>query len=123
MTNRKISHIEISAQGPDDLARFYAELFGWETANMDHPGGKYSVWQSGNIRGGFAPIGDDNKPGDVNLFLESEDIEADLKKVEISGGKILKSKTEYPGGWFAYFEDPSGNKLGLTTLAVGNENY
>ena len=117
MTNRKISHIEISAASPDNLAKFYAEIFGWETKNMDHPGGRYTVWQSGNLRGGFAPFGDDNKPGDINVFLDSDDIDADLKKVEIKGGKILKRKTEYPGGWFAHFEDPSGNRLGLTTLA------
>lgn len=120
MMNRKIAHIEMSAANPDGLAKFYAEIFGWEMTNMDHPGGKYAVWQGGNMRGGFAPFGDDNKQGDVNVFLESEDIDADLKRIEISGGKILKPKTEYPGGWFAYFEDPSGNKLGLNTLAKRN---
>jgi len=120
MTNRKISHIEISAASPDNLANFYAEIFGWETKNMDNPGGKYTVWQSDNIRGGFAPFGDENKQGDVTVYLDSEDIDADLKKIEINGGKILKGKTEYPGGWFAYFEDPSGNRLGLATLAKMN---
>lgn len=120
MMNRKIAHIEMSAANPDGLAKFYAEIFGWEMTNMDHPGGKYTVWQGGNMRGGFGPFGDDNKQGDVNVFLESEDIDADLKRIEISGGKILKPKTEYPGGWFAYFEDPSGNKLGLNTLAKRN---
>ena len=87
---------------------------------MDHPGGKYTVWQSGNVRGGFAPIGDDNKQGDVTAFLESDDMDEDLKRIELNGGRILKAKTEYPGGWFAYFEDPSGNRLGLNTLAKGN---
>ena len=35
-------------------------------------------------------------------------------------GKILKGKTDYPGGWFAYFQDPNGNRLGFTTLAKRN---
>ncbi|HUW87099.1 MAG TPA: VOC family protein [Candidatus Paceibacterota bacterium] len=120
MISRRISHIEISAKSPDNLAKFYVEMFGWEARNMDNPSGKYTVWQSSNMRGGFAPIGDENKQGDVTVYLDSDDIDADLKKVEINGGKILKGKTEYPGGWFAYFEDPSGNRLGLTTLVMRN---
>ena len=35
MTNRSIVHIEIPAKGRADLAKFYAEMFGWEIQAMD----------------------------------------------------------------------------------------
>lgn len=114
MTNRNISHIEIPANGRPELARFYAETFGWETQAMDNTGADYTVWKSGNMRGGFPDIDDSNKPGDVIVYLTSDDIETDLKKIEANGGQTLRGKTEIPGvGWYAYFADPTGNRLGL----------
>jgi predicted enzyme related to lactoylglutathione lyase len=42
------------------------------------------------------------------------DIEVALKKRVALGGKALSPKTEIPGmGWFAFFADPNGNRLGL----------
>jgi predicted enzyme related to lactoylglutathione lyase len=74
MENRKISHIEISAVDREKQSTFYASIFGWDIENMDHIGADYTVWQSGNMRGGFAPVGDDNKRGDVTVYLHSDDI-------------------------------------------------
>jgi hypothetical protein len=56
------------------------------------------------------------KPGDVMVYIDSPDIEADLKKIEAAGGKLKVPKTEIPGqGWFAFFEDPTGNIVALYT--------
>jgi predicted enzyme related to lactoylglutathione lyase len=111
--NRNISHIEIPAAQRAELADFYTALFGWETEPMDDKGSKYTVWQSGNLRGGFPEMDEDNSAGNVVVYLESEDIDADLANIEAKGGKTVKGKTEYPAGWFAYFTDPTGNRLGL----------
>jgi uncharacterized protein len=117
MTNRSVSHIEIPANGRADLAKFYAEIFGWKTQAMDDKGIPYTVWQSGNVRGGFPNVDDNNKPGDVIVYIDSDDIEADLKKIEANGGKTLQGKIEIPGvGWYALFADPTGNRLALYTV-------
>ena len=117
MNNRRIAHIEIPAKGRADLAKFYAETFGWETQAMDSKGMAYTTWQSGNVRGGFPDADDNNKPGDVIVYIESEDIEADLKKIEARGGKTLLGKTEVPGvSWYALFADPTGNRMALYTV-------
>ena len=114
MTNRKIAHIEIPARGRAELAKFYADLFGWEPKAMDGLGMAYTVFQSGSNRGGFPDVDADNRPGDVLVYIESDDIEADLKKIEAAGGKTLKPKTEIPGvAWYALFADPTGNRMGL----------
>jgi uncharacterized protein len=114
MTNRRIVHIEIPAKGRANSAKFYADLFGWETKDMDERGFEYTTWQSGSVRGGFPDISDEYQPGDVIVYIESEDIEADLKRIEAAGGKTLKGKTEIPGvAWYAMFADPTGNRMAL----------
>jgi predicted enzyme related to lactoylglutathione lyase len=112
MANREIVHIEIPARGRADLAKFYAELFGWETTAMDDA--KYTLWKSGNIAGGFPDVDETYKPGDVIVYIDSDDIEADLKQIESKGGKTLQGQTEIPGfGWYALFADPTGNRIAL----------
>ena len=117
MKNRTIGHIEIPARGRADLAKFYAEMFGWTIQPMDDKGAKYTVWQAGNMRGGFPDVDKNNQPGDVIIYIDSDDIEADLKKIETMGGKKLLGKTEIPGrGWYALFADPTGNRMALYTV-------
>mgnify|MGYP006159671681 CR=1 FL=1 len=54
--------------------------------------------------------------GQVIVYIHSDDIEADLKKVEQLGGKVVHPKSEIPQtGWYAFFQDPTGNVLGLYT--------
>ena len=114
MTNRNIVHIEIPASGRADLAKFYAEMFGWEVQPMDDKGMPYTVWKAGNQCGGFPDVDLDNRPGEVIVYIDSQDIEADLKKIEARGGKTLQGKTEIPGvAWYAWFADPTGNRMAL----------
>lgn len=120
MSKRKIVHIEIPATDHEESKQFYTDLFGWET--QDFPEMMYVTFDSGSVGGGFSPVGDfpemglSTKPGDVHLFIESDDIEADLKRIEAAGGQALSPKTEIPNvGWFAFFTDPTGNQLALYT--------
>lgn len=114
MSNRSISHIEIPAQKRPEMAKFYEQIFGWKIEHMDAKGMPYSIWQSGNVRGGFPEIGVEAKAGKIVLYLDSDDIEADLELINTHGGKTLKGKTEIPGiGWYAEFADPSGNHMAL----------
>jgi predicted enzyme related to lactoylglutathione lyase len=67
--------------------------------------------------GGFPKAdGETYKKGDVIVYISTDDIEATLAKVEELGGKTLLPKTEIPNmGWFAFFSDPTGNRVGLYT--------
>lgn len=117
MINRSISHIEIPAKDRAKLSKFYENMFGWKIQSMDEKGVPYTVWQSGNNRGGFPDVGNMYKPGDIVIYIDSEDIEADLKNIEANGGKTLLKKTEIPNvGWYAFFADPTGNRMALYTL-------
>ena len=118
MSKRSIVHIEIPLNAVDKDTQFYADVFGWEIQPI--PEMDYTMFASGNVGGGFMPVGEHYQPGDVLVYLGSEDIEADLKRIEAAGGKTVMPKTEIPNtGWFGVFTDPTGNRLALYT-SMGN---
>ena len=116
MSKRNVVHVEIPAANVEGAGKFYQDLFGWKIQPM--PEMNYTMWEAGNgdEYGGFPQVSDDNPAGQVLVYIDSDDIEADLKNVEKLGGKVLHQKTEIPGmGWFGIFQDPTGNVLALYT--------
>ena len=113
MTARSIVHIEIPASDREASAGFYAELFGWTYEHFSQPM-DYTMFQSGNVSGGFPDIGEYYKPGEVVIYIASQDLAADLDRIQSMGGSLLMPPTEVPGsGWMAMFSDPAGNRLAL----------
>jgi predicted enzyme related to lactoylglutathione lyase len=115
MTKRNIVHIEIPARNAGETAKFYAGLFGWKITPM--PEMNYTLWEPAEgPGGGFSELSDFTKAGEVLIYVDSADIESDLKKAEALGGKIVMPKSEIPNtGWFGVFSDPTGNKIALYT--------
>jgi len=115
MTKRNIVHIEIPAADSAKAGEFYRALFGWTIVREEAL--DYTMWDPAEgPGGGFSPLGEDMKPGEVLIYVDSADIEADLKQVEALGGKIVSPKMEIPGvGWFGIFLDLTGNKIALYT--------
>jgi hypothetical protein len=104
-------HFEVS--GPDDrrLADFYASLFGWRMQPV--PGVDYTLIDTGaaGINGGIAKV-TDARPA-TTFYIETDDLQAALDKVNLVGGKTVTPITELPGmATIAIFED-------LDSLAVG----
>ncbi len=115
MTKRNIVHIEIPTRNSQESGDFYQKLFGWKMTPV--PEMNYMLWESGMAPGGgFSPLDEIVKPGDVLIYVDSEDIEADLKKVKQLGGQIVREKTEIMGvGWFGIFKDLTGNMIAVYT--------
>ncbi len=114
-----IVHIEIPAKDPVAASTFYASAFGWATQAIPEFNYVTFTAQPGP-GGGFNPLSDDIKIGDVLVYINTDDIEASLSTIEALGGKRLYPKTEIPGvGWFAYFADPDGNRVALFTPLPG----
>ena len=115
MTNRNVVHVEFSSRNFDESGKFYHELFGWKITTA--PEFNYMMWEAADhTGGGFNPVGEHAKAGEVMVYIDSDDIEADLKKVKALGGTVLTEKTEIPQtGWFATFKDPTGNLVALFT--------
>jgi predicted enzyme related to lactoylglutathione lyase len=116
MSKRNVVHVEIPAANVEGAGKFYQELFGWKIQH--DPEMKYTMWEAGDgdEYGGFPEVSAENPAGQVLVYIDSDDIEADLRKAEKLGGKVLHQKAEIPGtGWFGVFQDPTGNVLGLYT--------
>ena len=115
MSKRNVVHVEIPAANVKAAGKFYQELFGWKL--QDFPDMNYTTWESeGGSGGGFPEVSEENPAGQVTVYIHSDDIEADLKRVEKLGGKVLHGKAEIPQtGWYGIFQDPTGNVLALYT--------
>jgi predicted enzyme related to lactoylglutathione lyase len=121
VSKHAIVHVEIPAKDPKAGGKFYADLFGW---NLQHDEQfDYTMFQGADgPGGGFTKVGENGaagsptQPGDVIVYVSTDDIDATLAKAESLGGKTVTPKMEIPGvGWLAIFADPTGNRIGLYT--------
>jgi hypothetical protein len=100
--------VEDDVKDPD----FYPKALGW-TIERDEPA-RYTMFAAeGGPGGGFNTTDmEDISTGNLIVYIETDDIDATLAKIEANGGKVVKPKKEIPSvGWFAYFTDPTGNRL------------
>ena len=111
----RIVHFDLSGDNPEKLIPFYQRIFKW----------KFEKWE-GPMEYWMVTTGPDSEPGingglskrqRDNLVVNTmgvEDIDAVIKQIKESGGKIVTEKAAIPGvGWFAQFKDPEKNLFGL----------
>jgi len=112
---RNIVHIEIPTQNGKESGEFYEKLFGWHIERDEEL--DYTMFDPHHgPGGGFNPLSENVKAGEVLIYVNSEDIEADLKLAASLGGTIVMEKAEIPNiGWYGMFTDPTGNTIGLYT--------
>ena len=115
MAARPIVHVEFSTADPKVSGKFFAEMFGWKLTHSEEM--NYTMFDTENGLGGGFPATDENsKPGDVLVYIDSKDIDADLARITAAGGQVLVPKMEIPNtGWFAIFADPVGTRAALYT--------
>lgn len=118
MAQHSVVHLDIPATDPAAASKFYADLFDWKI-HVD-PTVNYHMFQAASgPGGGFVQVSDEAggyKLGEVLIYVSTDDIDATLTKVEALGGKTLLPKTDIgENGWFAFFADPAGNRIGLYT--------
>jgi predicted enzyme related to lactoylglutathione lyase len=107
-----VVHFEIMGKDEKKLEKFYSEAFGWEL----HPAMEgYSMVHAGDGAGIGGGIGKDDRPA-VRFYIDVEDVEAALAKVEKLGGKVVVPVQKTPQVTFARFADPEGNVIGLSKM-------
>lgn len=116
MAEHSIVHVELSSTHLAQSQTFYRALFGWQSQPM---GADYVVLSPpSGPTGGLTPVGGSVRPGDVVIYVSTDDIPATLARVKALGGRVVQPETEIPGvGWYALFHDPSGNLVGLLKAA------
>lgn len=105
-------HIEIASSEPGRTRRFMEDVFGWKFE--DHPDMNYMTYAPASPPGGgiMAPM--ENQPPGMLNYLLSNDVDADLRRIEAAGGHVVQPKMEIPGvGWWAGFTEPTGIMLAV----------
>jgi uncharacterized protein len=118
MANHVVTHVEIPAKDLKAASEFYASLFDWKMffdEKLD-----YYMYQADNQSGGgFTRVDESSsefgrKPGQVVVYVTTDDMDATLAKAQSLGATVTVPKMEIPEmGWLATFVDPTGNHIGL----------
>jgi hypothetical protein len=108
-------HIEIGTRNLEKARGFYNKAFDWKIdVTPMGEGQSYGMVNTGTPPGGglFQPAPE--VPVGVTVYVQVDNIEKVLSKIEGAGGKTVMPRREVPGeGWFALFSDVDGNVLGL----------
>ncbi len=108
-----VVHWEIMGQDGKMLQEFYAEAFGWHIDSNNE--WNYGIADTRTEQGINGGVGGGHGPTRVTIYVEVDDLQAYLDRVERLGGKTLMSPSDLPGGLaIAMFSDPEGNVVGLS---------
>jgi predicted enzyme related to lactoylglutathione lyase len=119
----RVVHFEIPYDDGDRARNFYREIFDWQLVTMPEMGGYTMVTsgpsgdqgptEPGYINGGMISRDQAATPGPV-IVVDVDSIDARLRRIEETGGKVVVGKTPVGDmGFAAYFTDPEGNVVGL----------
>jgi len=105
-----VTWFEVVGKDGAALQTFYSDAFGWELQDAGMGYGMLTEPEQG-IGGGIgqAPEGD----GHVTFYVEVDDPQAALDKIEGLGGRTVVPVTEMEMVTFALFADPEGHVVGI----------
>ena len=109
-----VTWFEINSHNSVALRDFYADIFGWNLQPIDGetPYAVVDTGTEGAIGGG---IGDADGANRILFYVEVDEPQAFLDRIERAGGRTLVPVTVIPDlVTFAQFADPEGNVIGLT---------
>ena len=105
---------QIVARDPEAVANFYTSLFGW-SVNANNPLGyrELETHAGRGIDGGVWPSPPEGH-NLLQLFIETDDIDAQIAKATSLGARVLIPKQQLPDGEaMAILLDPAGLSFGL----------
>jgi uncharacterized protein len=106
-----VIHFEIGCRDSAKTAKFFADLFDWQTQSMG-PATMINTGSSTGIQGHISSLG--HEPFNYTTFyVQVDDVQAYLDKATALGGRMVVPPVEIPTGTFAWFADPEGNTIGL----------
>lgn len=107
-----VVHFEIIGKDSKRLQEFYSKLFDWHIdASNPMNYGIVDTHGEGGIGGG---IGESNEESRVTFYIQVDDPQGYMNRIEAMGGKTIVPVTEIPDMvTFAQFSDPEGNVVGL----------
>ena len=107
--DRRVDYVEFAVPDIAPSKKFYQAVFGWEFTDY---GPQYTSFNDGRLSGGFRSDLEPSTGGPL-VVLYSTDLDGIQRKIQESGGTIVKEPFEFPGGRRLHFKDPGGNELGV----------
>ncbi|MBS1567164.1 MAG: VOC family protein [Bacteroidetes bacterium] len=113
-TIHPVVHFELGCKDLAATTAFYTGLFGWSPVSVPMAS-LINTNSTEGIQGHITSLG--HEPHNyVMFYIQVEDILASLDAIAAAGGKKLVGPVTLPDGkQFAWFKDPEGNMVGLTT--------
>jgi uncharacterized protein len=110
-------HIEIPTTNVEKAKKFYGTVFGWTFTHL--PEIDYTLFHTGkHPNGGFELVKRLPKKGQVQVYIETEDIDTTVKAIRKARGKVVTKKSPVGTmGWQARFMTPDGVELSLWQAA------
>lgn len=109
-----VIHFEIGCDNLSETIDFYKKTFEWEISSNENSAIIENKGTNG-IPGHITELGHEPR-NYINIYIESENINQDLKKIETNGGEKLIGPIMLPDNReFAWFRDVAGNTVGLIT--------
>ena len=104
---------QMVSTNPDELVKFYRELFGWSVSTKNAMGYRQVTTGEGGINGGVWPSPPDGHSF-VQLFVGVPDVERAVARAAELGATIIVPATILPDGdTMAVLKDPCGVTFGL----------
>jgi len=124
--NNPINWFEIYVSDMQRAKNFYSTVFECELTdvpidNERHPEMEYAFFMGDPGKNGATGAlvkMNAAKPGigGTLVYFATDEINAELNRVEAAGGKVLRAKLQVPGGGFiALVQDTEGNMIGLSS--------
>jgi hypothetical protein len=109
---------EVNTRQPEAAVRFYTELFGWGTSQMDMGGYQYTMFsKNGKPVGGVMPMIGPEWPPEVRphwmVYVGVDDVDAACQRAVMLGGQVCVPPTDIPVGRFAVLNDPTGATISV----------
>jgi len=110
--HEKINYVEFPSSNIQQTKQFFMHVFGWEFIDY---GPEYTAFSNQGLDGGFyqSDLKSLTDNGSALVVFYSDDIETTRRKIEKSGGTIIKPIFEFPGGRRFHFAEPAGNEFAV----------
>lgn len=102
--------VDLGSPDPEASARFYGQLFGWQSQDLGEEAGHYHMFTQGGKQ--VAAVGGLMSPGQPtawSTYMSTPNAEETARKVTDAGGKVLAPPFQVMDqGSMAVFADPTG---------------
>jgi predicted enzyme related to lactoylglutathione lyase len=107
---------ELITTDVDDAKRFYGEVFGWTSRDMEMGPGTYTMFQRGGDTdvGGLMQRPDERIPPNWTTYIGTQDVDATVARAKELGATVINGPMDVPNaGRFAIITDPTGAVFGV----------